>query len=111
MIQEFERLRIRKEWTYVEVTNLLKTNTKAYKQYVNGQRIIKSKRMLRIIEDQLNLHKEKKGLEQRTNHHYKTKMLLQLLDLHSNENWSSLPENDPKLNDLREHYGLARKDK
>lgn len=111
MIQEFERLRIRKEWTYVEVTNLLKTNTKAYKQYVNGQRIIKSKRMLRIIEDKLNLYKIKNHEYYRTWFSEKAKLLLQTLDLHSKENWSSLPENDTKLNDLREHYGIPRKDK
>lgn len=110
MIQEFERLRLQKEWTYVKVVKLLKTNTKTYKQYVKGERTI-PKSILRIIEDQLNLYKHKKGIEYRTKHHKKAKWLLQTLDLHSNENWQSLPEDDPILNDLREHYGLVRKDK
>ena len=36
--------------------------------------------------------------------------LQQTLDLHSNEDWRALPEDDPILNDLREHYGIPRKD-
>lgn len=111
MIQEFEELRRKKEWTYVETVALLNTNVQAYKKYVKGERTIKSKRMLRIMEDQLNQYKEKKSLEYRTQWCNKAKLLLQTLDLHSNEDWLSLPENDPKLNDLREHYGLPRKDK
>ena len=110
MIQEFEQLRIQKEWSYRHTCELLNIKIKTYKSYVNGRPITSSK-VNGQIEDVYHLYKIKKTERYRVWFTEKAKILLQTLDLHSNEDWRALPEDDPILNDLREHYGIPRKDK
>ena len=110
MIQKFERLRIQKEWSYRKTCALLNIRLETYKDYVKGKPITSSK-VSGKIEDVYHLYKIKKTERYRIWFTEKAKILLQTLDLHSNEDWRSLPDNDPILNDLREHYGIPRKDK
>lgn len=109
MIQEFEQLRLQKEWSYRHTCELLGIKLKTYKSYVNGKPITSSK-VSGQIENVYHLYKVKKTERYRVWFTEKAKLLLQTLDLHSNEDWRALPEDDPKLNDLREHYGIPRKD-
>ena len=110
MIQKFEQLRIQKEWSYRQTCDLLIIRLETYKDYVKGKPITSSK-VSGKIEDVFHLYKMKNTERYRTWFSEKAKLLLQTLDLHSNEDWKTLPEDDPTLNDLREHYGIPRKDK
>ena len=110
MIQKFEQLRQQKEWSYRKTGQLLNIKPETYKGYVSGKPITSFKVIVQI-EDVFHHYKTKKTESYRIWFSEKAKFLLQTLDLHSKEDWQSLPEDDPILNDLREHYGLPRKDK